>query len=404
VEPPNRRAIFRAIAIASVSLILTLGCTRFPEGSSATDGRSCIEKFDPATDYFAEKAKFEFAENISVEYRKSYKVVTVRRPSENGSLEHYVLLQCGAPRPVLTGDLANAPIVSVPITSMFSDSATHMPLLVELGHVDVLTGINAARYVTTEPVLDRIRQGKVVEYAPNYVINPELVISKAPSILMVGGGTLDEYKTIRKAGIAIVVNPEWEEGTALGRAEWLKYMALFLNEEGKAQRSFDVIRDRYTALRARTRSIPERDRPRVMTGVASRGMFEVSAGASYVSRLIADAGGTYIWSDNTSKGVMTVDLEAQIARASSADFWINGREWKSLKAMLAEEPRYREFKPVRQGSVWLYDRLVNAEGAYDYWSRGVTRPDLILADLIKIFHPELATEHEFVWYKQVPAE
>jgi iron complex transport system substrate-binding protein len=100
---------------------------------------------------------------------------------------------------------------------------------------------------------------------------------------------------------------------------------------------------------------------------------------------------------------MTVDLEAQIARASSADFWINGGAWKSLQGMLLEEPRYREFKPVRQGTVWLYNRLVNAAGAYDYWSRGVTRPDLILEDLIKIFHPDLAAEHEFVWYKQVPA-
>src|SRR5207249_4792756 len=153
--------------------------------------------------------------------------------------------------------------------------------------------------------------------------------------------------------------------------------------------------DRYLTMRERASRIPKEKRPRVMTGVAARGMFEVSGGASYVAKLIEDAGGVYVWSDNTSRGVMTVDLESQIARASSADFWINGGQWKSLKAMTTEEPRYREFKPVREGHVWLYDRLVNAAGAYDYWSRGVTRPDLILEDLIKIFHPALAAQHEF---------
>jgi iron complex transport system substrate-binding protein len=395
----------RRSSLALLALVILVpGCERSPQVSPAKSGKGCIERFDAATDYFPEKVTSEFAENFTVEYRNYYKVVTVKRPSENGASERYVLVQCGAPAPDLTGDLAGAVIVSVPILSLFSDSATHMPLLVELGHVDVLTGINEARYVTTEPVLDRIRRGLAIEYAPNYVINTELVISRKPSMVMVGGGYPEEYKTIRKAGVPVVVNTEWEESTALGRAEWLKYMALFVNEEGKAQRSFEGIRDRYMSLRERAASIPKARRPRVMTGVAVRGMFEVSGGESYVSKLIADAGGEYVWSDNSSRGVTTVDLEAQIERAASADFWINGGQWKSLRAMLMEEPRYKQFKPVREGRVWLYNRLVNAAGAHDYWSRGVTRPDLILEDLIKIFHPELAPQHEFVWYKQVPAE
>ena len=141
-----------------------------------------------------------------------------------------------------------------------------------------------------------------------------------------------------------------------------------------------------------------------MTGTLYRGRFNISGGISYVAEMIHDAGGTYVWKDNTSASIASVDLEAQISRASNAGFWINGGEWKSVKSMLAEEPRYKQFKPVRDGNVWLYNRSNLADGGNDYWARGVTRPDLILADLIKIFHPELAKDHEFVWYKQVPAE
>ena len=45
---------------------------------------------------------------------------------------------------------------------------------------------------------------------------------------------------IQTAGVPVVANTEWLEPTALGRAEWLKYMALFLNEERKAQTSYSA--------------------------------------------------------------------------------------------------------------------------------------------------------------------
>jgi iron complex transport system substrate-binding protein len=295
-------------------------------------------------------------------------------------------------------------VIAVPIQSLFSSSATQMQLLVDLDHVAVLTGVGQTRWITTVPVLERIRQGHVTEYAANEVIDTELVILKAPSVLMSSGGYPEAYGVLHKAGIPVVANMDWQESSALARAEWLKFMALFLNEEGKAQEKFDAIRDRYMALKARAGRIPEKDRPRVMTGLAYRGMFDISGGTSYVARLIADAGGVYVWADNAASGGTTVDIESQIARASNADVWINGGDWKSLKQMLSEEQRYRQFQAFRRGNVWLYNRIVNENGGYDYWSRGITRPDLILADLIKIFHPQLAQDHEFIWYKQVAAE
>jgi iron complex transport system substrate-binding protein len=96
-----------------------------------------------------------------------------------------------------------------------------------------------------------------------------------------------------------------------------------------------------------------------------------------------------------------VDLEAQVRRASNADVWINGGGWKSLAAMLDDEPRYAEFKAYRQGQVWVYERRQTRTGGNDYWSRSVTHPDLLLGDLVKIFHPELSPAHAFEWYMPV---
>src|SRR5437868_12857842 len=107
-------------------LLLLAGCAESPREPAAAQRAGCIQSFDPEKDYFSDKATVEFARNFSVEYHKSYKVVTVHS-SESKTPEQYVLLRCGAPKPVLSGELSSAPVISVPITSMFSDSATHMP-------------------------------------------------------------------------------------------------------------------------------------------------------------------------------------------------------------------------------------------------------------------------------------
>ena len=82
-----------------------------------------------------------------------------------------------------------------------------------------------------------------------------------------------------------------------------------------------------------------------------------------------------------------IDLEAQIRRARTADIWINGGGWKTLPAMLEDEPRYAEFEAHRRGRVWGYERRLTPAGGNDYWSRSITRPDIVLADIVEDLSP-----------------
>jgi len=365
--------------------------------------RGCVERFDVAADYFPQKLTIEDAVNFSVEYRRSYKVVTVKQAEPGGQPERYVLVQCGAPAPRLPAELAGAQIVTVPIASLFAFSITHVSLLADLDRIDVLTGI-AQRDGFLDPRTEaRIRGSKVVEFAKNgLVIDVERVVAARPSLLMASGTSSATVSVIRNAGVPVVANAEWLESTALGRAEWLKYMALFLNEEQKAEAVYGAMKGRYTSLSRIATARPEAERPLVMTGRSTRGVFTIAGGRSYVAALIRDAGGRYAWADNASGGTASVDLEAQVQRAANADVWINGGGWKSLPAMLDDEPRYVAFKAYRQGQVWVYERPTGPTGGNDYWSRGVTRPDLVLADLVRIFYPALGAAHPFEWYMPVP--
>jgi iron complex transport system substrate-binding protein len=365
--------------------------------------RGCADQFDATSDYFPDKVAIEDAGNFSVEYRRSYKVVTVKEAYPGGPPERYVLVQCGTPPPTLQGDLDGAQVVTVPVSSLFSASTTHVPLLADLDRLEVLTGVSRLRDLIGDEITRRAATGLVREFAAASVIDAELVVSSRPSLLMTGGASSASLAVIRNAGVPVVANTEWLEPTALARAEWLKYMALFLNEERQAQRLYGAMKGRYRALSARATAVPVAARPVVMSGRSTRGTFVIAGGRSYVAALIKDAGGRYAWADNTAVGSASVDLEAQIQRAANADVWINGGGWTSLATMLEDEPRYAEFKAYRQRQVWVYERLTRT-GGNDYWSRSVTHPDLVLADLVKIFHPSLMANHVFEWYMPVPAK
>ena len=388
----------------SVLVVCTLG-TAAADRRDANVTSGCIDRFDPAADYFPDKLAIHDAANFTVEYRKSFKVLTVKETYAGGPPETYILLQCGAPAPAVGSELSGAQVVTVPIASLFAFSPTHLSLLVDLQRLDVLTGV-AQRDIIIDPDVEaRIRTGKVTEFAKvGLTIDVERVVAAKPSLLMAGGASNATLGVIKSAGVPVVANTEWLEPTALGRAEWLKYMALFLNEERKGQSLYDAMKSRYRSLSARAVARPATEQPLVMTGRSTRGMFVIAGGRSYVAALIKDAGGRYAWADNPSVGSATIDLEAQIQRAADADVWINGGGWKNMAAMLEDEPRYTAFKAYRNGRVWVYERRQQPNGANDYWSRSVTHPDIVLADLVKIFHPSLAADRAFEWYMPVAAK
>ena len=96
----------------------------------------------------------------------------------------------------------------------------------------MLTGVSQLEYLTGDEILKRATSGQVREFAP-------VVGRSTPSWSSRSGRRCSwpaarpapTLAVIRSAGVPVVANTEWLEPTALARAEWLKYMALFLNEE-----------------------------------------------------------------------------------------------------------------------------------------------------------------------------
>ena len=57
---------------------------------------------------------------------------------------------------------------------------------------------------------------------------------------------------------------------------------------------------------------------------------------------------------------------------------------------------------VKNRDFWMpFAPSVLSERGNDYYETAVARPDLLLADLITIFHPEIPLHHTLLWYHRL---
>ena len=221
------------------------------------------------------------------------------------------------------------------------------------------------------------------------------------------------------AGETIVMN-EVKETTPLGRAEWLKVLGLLLGEEKAANARFAAIESEYSQAKALTTN-PQLTRPTAFTAryYESSGVktWYPAGGASYVGRMINDAGAQYLL-DNDDTGSTTLNETAGHALASTAEFWLNtDANWLTLDDAIDpvdpavsydfSDPAFASFVSVRCGNVWERTLRVGTAGnaaaaaANDALESGIVFPQLLLKDMIKIFHPELLPDYRFEYYKNV---
>ncbi len=388
---------------ASSSPSQSAGASSAPASSSAgssaagaaLDANGCITDYQEGVDYYPDKSEIAYATNFTIEYKDSYQILTVKQPTQGGSPESYVLVRCGAPKPSLTGDLAKAPVVTTPVTSLYSGSTSHLGSLVALDQLDALTGVGSKAFISEKQVLDRVAEPGVVEYAAAGTVDAEAVVKGKPQVVITAGTDDPAYAVISAAGVPVLGNAEWLENDPLGRAEWVKYFAALTGTEAAAKTFFDKVTDDYTALADKIKAAPKVD---VVPGQPYQGTWFVPGGKSFNATLIQDAGGTTAWAADTTTGSISTDVETVFAKAGKAPVWLASTTWTTKAEALAEEPRFAQFDAFKNGNVWNAAKDVTKLGGNNYYELGVVRPDLILGDLVAILHPDQEPGHEPAFY------
>ncbi|HTF19068.1 MAG TPA: ABC transporter substrate-binding protein [Chryseolinea sp.] len=340
-----------------------------------------------------------YAQGFSVRYEGKRKWVEVKTPYQGATSGYsYLLLPRGEELPALDPAVK---VIRIPLRSIVCTSTSHLPLLEYLGEGNKLTGFPGTDYISSEKVRARIDSGKVLDLGVDKSMNLEQLANLHPDLVMGYSMTSDygQYKKMEALRIPVVINAEYLEKHPLGRAEWIKFMALFFDQESVADSIFNSIEQQYLQTKASADTAAHR--PTVLSGIVYGDAWFMPGGQNYAARLLSDAGCDYLWKGNTSTGFLEFDFESVYARAHEADLWIGVGSHPTLQSLADADHRYKNFKPFRKGAVYTYDARKGAKGGSVYLELGYLRPDIILRDLVKIAHPDLLPDYQLYFHKRL---
>lgn len=367
---------------------------------NATQKPSCETTYDADRDYFPSKTQINYAKGFAVEYHKNYKLITILNPWLNAKETFkYVLVQCGTPAPK---GYRPEQVITVPIDRIAVTSTTHVAQLQALNQLDRVVGFSDPKLIYGDEIKADFAKRRVATIGADSTINIEQLIALKPDIVSIYGlgDANDSQPTLKAAGLKPTIHAEYMENHPLGRTEWVKMLAMFFNQEAKANQLFDRIAQNYQRVAALAQSVP--NRPTVLTDAQYQGTWYVAGGRSYVAQYLKDAGANYLWADNDSSASVPLAFESVYAKGRNADVWLNvNQDWKTLDTLLKADERYANFKPVQTGKVYNNNGRMNDLGSSDYWQSGLMQPDVVLGDLVTILHPGLLGDRPLVYYRSL---
>ncbi len=348
-----------------------------------------------------EESFTRYASGFDVSDQGSFKLVMVHDPWQNSRnvTFSYVLAENQSQVP---DSLSDVPFIKIPIQRAITLSTTHVSMIQRLGKSNTIKGASGTDFIFDSDIRKIIDSGELLEVGYDQGLNYETIVGLNPDVLFmygVEGSVRAISEKLAELGVIIVYCGDYLEPHPLGKAEWIRFFALFYGMEDEATGIFQEIDSAYQSL-VKLAS-PLTAKPNVLTGLPWKDTWYMAGGKSYAARLIEDAGGNYLWKDNFSTEALPLDLESVYARAVNADIWINPGAAGNLQEIRQFDERFADLPVLQKGQIFNNNARQTEAGGNDYWESGTVRPDLVLADLMAVFHPGLLADHEFIFYRKL---
>lgn len=278
-------------------------------------------------------------------------------------------------------------------------SSSHIAMLDAIGAVGKVVGVSGKDFISNSYIVANRHAIADVGYDGN--INFELLVAQQPDIVLLYGvtGACSMQSKLDELGIPYIYIGEYVEEDPLGKTEWLVALAEIVGCRHAGLSYFSALPQRYEALRDMAAAATS-SKPKVMLNTPYADSWFMPSVTSYMARLIRDAGGDYIYQKNTSSHSLPIDMEEAAMLTAEADIWLHVEGVSSLQDLRNQCPRFANMPCVMRGAVYNNDRLREPGKGNDYWESGVVQPDIVLRDLIRIFHPELLAD-ELVYYRKI---
>lgn len=296
----------------------------------------------------------------------------------------------------------SARIITTPVRSAVIMSTTFIPFFDTLGSISSIKGASSTKFIYNSDLQKRVEAGRVKDIGFDGSINYELLVELDPQVVFLFGvqsGIVQLMNKLQEIGIKAVICADYLEPHPLGRAEWLKFFAPFFQQQQLADSIFAGIAEKYVHLSDSASRF--KVQPSVMLGLPWKDTWYVAGGNSFAARFIDDAGGKYIFADENHAEAKPYDIESVFAKALQAEIWLNPGIAASREAILEHDSRFNKLRSMQNRQIYNNNKRIGPGGGNDYWESGILYPDLILKDLIRIFHDPEVDNGSLHYYSKI---
>lgn len=340
--------------------------------------------------------RFEYAHNI-FSAKGSNTIVVYVNSQKNDSIT-YIL---SSEKPQKSFDAASKTFyIQTPIQQVALTSTTDIAPISELHETQSIFAVCEIFRFCNPEIHQMHKAGKITDIGSAFHENVEKVLEINPKVLIKTlyssslDGNNDHYL---QAGIPIIYNNNWQETRPLGRTEWIKFFGLLYNKEHEADSIFTSIRDSYNEQKSHYSNVQKR--PRVLAGELTKDTWYAPGGNSYIAQFIADAGGEYIFSNNTKQGSIPLNFEQIFEKSQTVEVWFGSR-FDTFDDLFVENHLYSLLPITKTSQCYNYNKTQCGD-CNDYFETGTLRPDYVLADVIKILHGDSVAQQNCKFFHKI---
>jgi iron complex transport system substrate-binding protein len=287
------------------------------------------------------------------------------------------------------------------VGSLVCLSTTHVGYLESLSSLSKIKALSNANLIYSENLNSMITAGGILDLGGDQQIDPEYLLNLDPDHILFydfDPGTSNLISKMESLNLSVIRIHEFMETTPLGKAEWIKFFGVLLDKKSEADSVFTFIEEAYLDLLNTQLS---EEKPGVIFGLPWKGTWHQPGGSSFQSQFIKDAGGRYLWENDTSSNALVLDREVILDKGVDADIWLHLNNETSLRGVIEINPAFKSFESVKNNRVYNNNARLNVNMGNDYWESGIVNPHIILKDLMAIIYPKRFPEHELVYYRKL---
>ena len=329
------------------------------------------------------RASFDGPEKIEIKYAENFKLKTIK----DGYLLELI-------KPGTTTVSETYEIYPSQNKKIISLTATLNGMLAVLKSQDLIVGVSDYEHVYDSKIRSRFKNGAIKEYGGTALNSVEKIVASKANIIFfdIVDKQFPNQEKLKKFGIQVMPIYDWRENHPLAKAEWIKVVGAITGKMKEANTFFNQVEKDYNLLKNLGSNYS--NKPTIICGNLIGDTWYTPSGNNYYAMMIDDAGGDYRYKETKGNASLALSIEQILNDNLETEIWLNPG-YKDKSTILKTNPHAKNLGAFKN-KLYCY-----SNGMKKFWEQSASRPDLVLSDMIVLFHPEDKGIGELNFYSRI---